>query len=135
MKTFIIILALATSTIVSFGQGSLTPPGSPGPTMKTLDQVEPRTPIDVSHTSGDGDYEFIITQPGSYYLTGNLTTTKTNGINVTVADVTIDLNGFEVSRAAGPFAVGDGIHLQAVADGCTIRNGSISGFSSGVGAV
>ena len=27
------------------GQGSLTPPGAPGETMKTLAQVEPRTPI------------------------------------------------------------------------------------------
>jgi hypothetical protein len=26
-------------------QGSLTPPGAPAPTMKSLDQVEPRTPI------------------------------------------------------------------------------------------
>ena len=27
------------------GQGTLTPPGAPGATMKTLDQVQPRTPI------------------------------------------------------------------------------------------
>lgn len=26
-------------------QGSLTPPGAPGPTMLSLSQVEPRTPI------------------------------------------------------------------------------------------
>ena len=28
-----------------FAQGSLTPPGAPAPTMKTLAQIEPRMPI------------------------------------------------------------------------------------------
>src|SRR5437016_11603206 len=29
----------------AFGQGALTPPGAPTPAMKTLTQIEPRTPI------------------------------------------------------------------------------------------
>src|SRR5438105_5129643 len=41
----------------SFGQGSLTPPGAPAPSMKTLQQVEPRTPISSA--------PFTITNSGS----------------------------------------------------------------------
>jgi hypothetical protein len=40
-------------------QGSLTPPpGAPAPTMKTLDQIEARTPISSA--------PFTISAPGSY---------------------------------------------------------------------
>jgi hypothetical protein len=42
-------LALLASCILNpaslSAQGSLTPPGAPAPTMKTLTQIEPRTPI------------------------------------------------------------------------------------------
>jgi hypothetical protein len=48
-----------------FAQGSLTSPGAPAPTMKTLAQIEPRTPISSA--------PFTISVPGSYYLTTNLT--------------------------------------------------------------
>src|SRR5580698_1789256 len=48
-----------------FAQGSLTPPGAPAATMKSLDQIEPRTPISSA--------PFTITNPGSYYLAANLT--------------------------------------------------------------
>jgi hypothetical protein len=82
----------------AFAQGNLTPPaGSPTPTMKTLDQVEPRTPIDAKHTPGDATNMFVITQPGSYYLTTNLVATGSkNGINILTNDVSIDLKGFSI---------------------------------------
>ena len=32
-------------------QGSLTPPGAPAPTMKTLAQIDPRTPISLTACS------------------------------------------------------------------------------------
>jgi hypothetical protein len=88
---------LTVSAAFVFGQGDLTPPGAPAPTMKTLTQVEPRTPI-IS-------LPFTASQPGSYYLTANLSSTA-GGIRITAADVTIDLNGFTIT---GPGAGSSGI--------------------------
>src|SRR5882757_10456894 len=62
--------ALNPQPCTCFAQGSLTPPGAPAPTMKSLDQLEPRT--DVLKLSGDGANSYIISQPGSYYLTTNV---------------------------------------------------------------
>src|SRR4051812_3731428 len=72
-------------TATCFAQGSLTPPGAPGASMKSLDQVEARTPI----TSA----AFNISSSGSYYLTTNLYG-GSYGIAVGADNVTIDLNGF-----------------------------------------
>src|SRR5260370_272164 len=69
MKRRVQILAMAAwgvaFQISTFGQGNLTPPGTPGPTMKTLTQIEPRTPIN--------SVPFNLALPGSYYLVTNLT--------------------------------------------------------------
>ena len=47
---FVLLLAAVFNASLStvFAQGSLTPPGAPAPTMKTLAQIEPRTPIRLS---------------------------------------------------------------------------------------
>ncbi|NNM31255.1 MAG: hypothetical protein HKO57_17215, partial [Akkermansiaceae bacterium] len=128
--------AFFAAAVPSFAQGGLTPTqangaldgaDNPQPSMKTLAQVEPR--LDLSTVSGDADYHHIITVPGSYYLTGNLAVTKTHGIDVRAAGVTLDLMGFEISGAGG---TGHGIEVDATAHRCTIRNGSLSGFSHGV---
>ena len=133
---------------LALSQGSLTPPGGPAPTMQTLDQLgskadqlgakvdeiqaksDKRIPISAAHTPGDADNEFIITQPGSYYLTGNLIVTKTNGISITAAGATLDLNGFQISRGSG--TGGDGILVTPAAHRTTLKNGTVIGFAFGV---
>src|SRR6478735_5297203 len=88
-----LIFACAFST--AFGQGALTPPGAPAPTMKSLDQVEARTIVNSTNTPGDASNTFIISAPGSYYLTGNLTgVSGKSGIQINADDVSLDLNGF-----------------------------------------
>src|SRR5208337_2996715 len=81
-------------------QGSLTPPGAPAPTMITLSQIEPRTPISSA--------PFTITNPGSYYLTTNLTVSSGNGIIIAASGVTLDLSGFTIS-STDPANSGAGI--------------------------
>jgi parallel beta-helix repeat protein len=99
--------------------------------MKTLDQVRSTgIAINDTNTPGDASWHFIISTPGSYYLTGNLGVTKPSGIHVTVAAVTVDLNGFQISRSTG--AGGDGLTIDSTAHRCTIKNGSFSGFGFGI---
>src|SRR5678815_1618363 len=86
------------STVLA--QGPLTPPGAPAPSMKTLDQIEPRTPI--------SSVPFTISAPGSYYVTTNLTAgVDQNGIIVAADNVTLDLNGFTLFGGGG--TSGEGI--------------------------
>jgi len=94
--------------------------------MKTLEQMEPRT--DLATVAGDANYHHVISQPGSYYLSGNLSVTKTNGIHITSARVTLDLNGFEIYQDLE----GTGYGIMSTADRTTVRNGTILGFNIGV---
>ena len=106
-------------------QGSLTPPGAPAPTMKTLDQIEPRFPVPT--TPG-----FTLNQPGSYYLTGNITVTSGIGLIISANNVTLDLNGFTISSTAPST---EGIRLWGGNANITILNGHITGGVTESGGV
>ena len=109
-----------------FAQGSLTPPGAPAPTMKTLDQVEPRTPISSA--------PFTITTPSSYYLTTNLTISGGDAITIATSGVTLDLNGFTIASTAAS-AAGSGVLLNSGPSDISILNGHILGgvTNNGIG--
>lgn len=82
--------------------GPLMPP--PGPIQATPGP-EPRTPINATNTPGTGTALFRITQPGSYYLTGNITgESGKNGIEIATSGVTIDLMGFDLAGVPGSLA-------------------------------
>ena len=116
--------SLPTST--TFAQGALTPPGAPAPTMKTLAQIEPRTPISSA--------PFTISGSGSYYLTTNLTVSSGNAITITTNGVTLDLAGFTILGTA-PNATGYAVLLNSGLSDLTICNGHIRGgvTNNGVG--
>jgi hypothetical protein len=121
------LLVLSTLNPTCFAQGTLTPPGAPAPTMKSLDQIEPRIPVDSVHTPGVSGIEYFITQPGSYYLTTNLAGVSGDiGIYIAASNVTLDLNGFSILGGPGAFF---GISIGSGNANITVRNGTISGWS------
>jgi hypothetical protein len=119
------LLALAILNLqfpTAFAQGVLTPPGAPAPTMKTLDQVEPRTPI--------SSVPCVITNPGSYYLVSNLDlTVNIDAITIVTNGVTLDLKGFTIYTTF-PSGTANGIVLNGGNSDITILNGHILGSNT-----
>ena len=101
-----------------FAQGSLTPPGAPAPTMRSLDQIEPRTPISA--------VPFTISSSGSYYLTKSLNVASGNAIVILTSNVTLDLNGFTLSSTENPANSSSAILINGGLANIAVLNGAIS---------
>jgi len=115
--------------------GPLDPPGAPGPTMKTLDEVEPSIPVGPETTPGDADARFVINQPGAYHLTADLIAEQgRHGVQILADDVTLDLRGFTLRGDAGALdGVRAGEDAGALLTNIVVRNGRAVGWGgSGV---
>lgn len=156
MKTprLIALTLLATLGSLQAQGGSLTPPpGAPAPVMRSLTEIYDKAAaiesqnsaqntqltdiqnqvgsvekrIAVNSLSGDANSLHLISQPGSYYLTGNITGVANKyGIEITAANVTLDLNGFTLIGSASSL---EGIYADSAASNVTIRNGKLTGWS------
>ncbi|QQS07822.1 MAG: hypothetical protein IPK69_07310 [Phycisphaerales bacterium] len=115
--------------------GPLNPPAGPiAGTGKTTQEIfdkvaesEPRIAINATNTPGDANSLFKITQPGSYYLTGNITgEVGKHGIEIASSDVTINLMGFTLAGVAGSL---DGVNVAVTFNqGLCVRNGTVRGW-------
>ncbi len=114
--------------------GPLNPPAGPitstgKTTQEVFDKVaesEPRIAINNTNTPGDADSLFKITQPGSYYLTANITgVVGKHGIEIAASGVTLDLNGFDLIGVPGMGAFdGVGVTVNTLTT-IAVRNGSV----------
>jgi parallel beta-helix repeat protein len=113
--------------------GPLTPPGAPAPTMKTIQEAEPRTPI------SQADIPLTITKAGSYYLTENLFPANLGDqfvIEVAADDVTLDLRGFTIYGATEVTTALYGVLVVNDIQSVVVRDGVITRcLSHGVEAV
>ena len=85
--------------------GDLNPPAGP---VASTGRFGPRT--DVATLPGSASAARVISQPGSYYLSSNITgVSGKNGIEINAGGVSLDLNGFTLTGVAGSL---DGVHCQ-----------------------
>lgn len=128
-----VVVAVGATVVLA---GPLTPPSGPiTSTNKTLQEVEPRTPLSQTNTPGDSDSLFKITASGSYYLTGNIdlkSTTKCIEVFVGAGQqVTIDLNGFSIT-GIGATRSESAIYIDGVSANVVIRNGNLRNWKNAV---
>jgi hypothetical protein len=127
MKTAKIFTILALGLMV-LSPFALAPPpnpgGPPGLNMDKLGGIEPRIQIPDSNTPVGA---FIISESGSYYLTGDRLCSG-NGIQVDANDVTIDLMGYTLKGTVSSVL---GIHMSGRSN-VEIRNGTVRDFSIGI---
>ena len=108
-------LALFALLSPALAQGPLSPPGPPGETMKSLDQIEPRSLLARAPVTID--------KPGSYYLAASLDGT----VSIEADDVALDLMGFAI------VSTHEAIDFPRSQNNVVVRNGTLKG-STGLDA-
>jgi Right handed beta helix region len=111
--------------------------GSGDADRKTTDQIEPR--VDLLNASAsanitsDANNQYIINNPGSYYLSANLVVTKANAINIAASGVTLDLRGFELA-GTGAADAGTGISVASGVQRVSVSDGTLHGVFNAIDA-
>ncbi|GMV26253.1 MAG: hypothetical protein AMXMBFR58_22840 [Phycisphaerae bacterium] len=123
-----LILLLASAGAAARGPVE-PPPGSISPSYKTLTDIEPRTALSDANTPGDNDSTpslYRITQPGSYYLTGNIEVPAGKvAVEIVADNVTLDLSGFEIIGSGPGSSAHSLIQRVNTPRNTTVRNGTI----------
>ena len=120
IKAFVLLVTIALAGPLDPPAGPIAP--TPGP--------EPRIAINDENTPGDFFSTFKITEPGSYYLEGNLIgEVNKDGIQIAADNVTVDLNGFHLLGAGPRTGITDG--AKEVAN-VRVLNGTVTNWLTGV---
>lgn len=127
-ESLLVVVLLILGGIGVAAAGSLEPPGPPNPTMKTISDVAPGIPVET--LPGATDALHVISQPGHYFLTRNITgESGKSGIKVLVSDVTIDLAGFALIGVPGSAT---GILTEMNLYNIRVSHGTVRGWSDGI---
>jgi parallel beta-helix repeat protein len=123
-------ILLASLAAAAATAGPLSPPSGPvTSTSKPLAEVEPRVAVNATNTPESATALHVISQPGSYYLTGNLTgVSGRDGILITASNVTLDLSGFTLTGVPGSKR---GIYYTVGLQGVVIVNGTVTAWGEG----
>lgn len=128
------ILALMLIAVGVAFAGPINPPAGP---VAPTPGPEPRIAINATNTPGGATALYIISTPGSYYLTENVQgVADKSGIIINASGVSIDLNGFSIVGPGGVTLPSSGITFFGGPSFIDIRNGMIRNWSaSGIDVV
>jgi len=120
---FVLSLALFSIFANALLAGSLTPPGAPAPTMRSLDEIAPG--------KSAKSLPFVVDASGPVICVANLGSSGQDGITINADNVVLDLGGFTLT---GP---GSGSQASAVTilnnhRNIVIKNGSITGWGTAI---